>query len=52
LLRAELSADQQAVVHANTRLEWNNRFWETFVLPAITGISSQEETPGGNTVEE
>ena len=37
LLHAELSADQQASVRATTRLEWHNRFWESFVLPAISG---------------
>jgi ferredoxin len=52
LLRAELSADQQAIVHANSRLEWNNRFWEAFIMPAITGVSSQAELLGATTVEE
>ena len=37
LLHAELSADQQAIVNASTRLEWHNRFWEGFVLPAVDG---------------
>jgi len=37
LLYQELSAAQKDIVKATTRLEWNNRFWETFIMPAITG---------------
>ncbi len=38
LLEEELNADIQKIVRANTRLEWNQRFWKNFVMPAITGI--------------
>jgi ferredoxin len=37
LFHAELSTDEKAIVQANTRYEWNQRFWKTFVMPAITG---------------
>jgi len=38
LLHADLSAKQKNVVGAETRFEWNNRFWQGFVMPAITGV--------------
>lgn len=38
LFYEELSASQQQIAGATTRLEWANRFWETFILPAITGV--------------
>ena len=45
LLHEELYATQKDIVGATTRFEWNNRFWESFVMPAITGVSeSQEES--------
>jgi ferredoxin len=37
LLHVELTPEQQAAVNASTRLEWHNRFWEGFVLPAVDG---------------
>jgi ferredoxin len=47
LLQAELSASQREIVGAVTRLEWNNRFWETFVMPAVGGVSKgQQESKG------
>lgn len=39
LLYEELSAAQKGVTQATTRLEWNNRFWKSFVLPAIGGAA-------------
>ena len=45
LLHAELSATQQGIVGATTRFEWHNRFWESFVLPAIRGMPAVEEEP-------
>jgi len=39
LLHEELSSTQKDIVKATTRLEWNNRFWENFVMPAISGVS-------------
>ncbi len=50
LLHQELSSTQQGIVGATTRYEWNNLFWESFVMPAITGIpwpqeGSQEAPP-------
>src|SRR5512143_1369165 len=49
LLQAELSADQQALVGASTRLDWNNAFWKGFVMPAIIGVEPAE-TDEENTV--
>jgi ferredoxin len=46
LLHQELSSAQKDVVGATTRFEWNNRYWENMVMPAITGVSStQEQSP-------
>ncbi len=38
LLHEELSSTQKEIVNATTRLEWNLRFFENFVMPAITGL--------------
>jgi len=49
LLHEELSADRKKIVEANTRLEWNNRFWETFIMPAFSAvpkIEDETEEPG------
>ena len=50
LLYEELSSAQKNIVGAATRFEWNNRFWESFVMPALGGVSrtqgaSQEAPP-------
>ena len=46
LLYEELSSAQKDIVGAATRFEWNNRFWESFVMPAMGSISkTQEESP-------
>ncbi len=46
LLHQELSSAQKDIVGVTTRFEWNNRFWESLVMPAITGVSwTQEESP-------
>jgi len=50
LLYEELSSAQKDIVGAATRFEWNNRFWESFVMPALGGVSrtqgaSQEAPP-------
>lgn len=47
LLHEELSATQQDIVGATTRLEWTNRFWQGFVIPAIRGVSETREEAGG-----
>jgi ferredoxin len=47
LLHEELSADQKRIVEANTRLEWNQRFWRNFIMPAITGIPAGREAGSG-----
>jgi len=47
LLHEELSSSQKDIVKATTRLEWNNRFWESFVMPAISGVSKVREEPQG-----
>jgi len=39
LLYEELSAAQKDTTGAATRYEWNNRFWEYFVMPAFGGAS-------------
>ncbi len=39
LLYEELSSTQKEIVKATTRLEWNNRFWENYVMPAMGGVS-------------
>ena len=46
LFHEELSSDQKEITGANTRYEWNNHFWEQFVLPAM-GVAPQrpEENP-------
>jgi ferredoxin len=43
LLHEELSSAQKGIVGATTRFEWTNRFWESFVMPAITGVHQQAE---------
>ena len=43
----ELSADRKKIVEANTRLEWNNRFWEAFVMPAFKTTPKPEDKPSG-----
>ena len=42
LLYIELTKSQKEIVKANNRLEWNTRFFGSFVMPAITGISESE----------
>jgi ferredoxin len=43
LLYEELSSAQRDIVDATTRLEWNNRFWERFVMPALGSVSKQRD---------
>jgi ferredoxin len=43
LLHEELSVAQKGIVGTTTRYEWHNGFWETFVIPAITGITKPPE---------
>jgi ferredoxin len=45
LLHEELSATQRGIVGATTRFEWHNRFWESFVMPAIRGQPQPQEGP-------
>jgi ferredoxin len=54
LLHERLSADQQRITQASTRLEWNNRFWRRFVMPAITGVPRQQDASAfsSSTLEE
>jgi len=52
LLHAELSPAQVAAAQATSRLEWHNRFWESFTIPAIRGVAEpEEEMPPGETSE-
>jgi len=39
LLHEELSSAQKDIAGARTRLEWHSRFWQSFVMPAIGGVS-------------
>jgi len=43
LLHEDLSAAERDITGVTTRLEYTHRFWETFVLPALTGVSVPEE---------
>lgn len=43
LLYQELSSTEKEKTKAKTRLEWNLRFWEDFVMPAITGVSGKKD---------
>jgi ferredoxin len=43
LLHEELSLAQKGIVRATTRVEWQKRLYESFVLPAITGVAEAEE---------
>ena len=52
LLHEELSHTLKEAAQANTRLEWNNRFWERFIMPAITGIKSKVSTFSSSTPEQ
>lgn len=45
LLHEDLSTDQQGIAKAATRLEWTNRFWRNFVMPAL-GVRKE---PGAKT---
>ena len=38
LLHEELSTTQKDFAHADTRLEWNQRYFENFVLPALSSL--------------
>ena len=40
LLHEELSSAQKEIVKATTRLDWNLRFFENFMMPAISGVSA------------
>ena len=43
LLHEELTAAEKGVVGDTTRYDWNNRFWETFVIPATSGVAKVQE---------
>ncbi len=45
LLHTDLSAAQQGIVGAMTRLQWNHNFWEGFVMPAMIGVSAPPPEP-------
>ena len=44
LLHADLSAKERHAAGAETRYEWANRFWQGFILPAVTGVTESEES--------
>jgi len=43
LLHEDLSHEVKTLVGTDTRSEWLGRFWEGFVLPAITGVDTTTE---------
>jgi len=45
LLHEQLSSAQKDIVGAPTRFEWNNRFLESFVMPATGSATKMEEEP-------
>jgi len=47
LLHEELSAHQREVAGVDSRLEWGEGFWTTFIRPAITGIPFEQESSAG-----
>ncbi|MBN1433545.1 hypothetical protein JW921_02225, partial [Candidatus Fermentibacterales bacterium] len=49
LLHQELTAGQREAVRAGTRLEWANRFWEGFVMPAILGVRPSTRSDAAET---
>jgi NAD-dependent dihydropyrimidine dehydrogenase PreA subunit len=52
LLHAQLSASQARGTGAATRLEWTNRFWQTFIMPAITGVPAPTRTFAAESAED
>jgi hypothetical protein len=44
LLHQPLSAREAQCAGAETRLEWANRFWQRFVMPAMSGVRPSAET--------
>jgi len=53
LLYEELTSDQKNKTGATTRYEWNNRFWESLILPAFGGVSKpREETQDSSSTVE
>jgi ferredoxin len=53
LLHAELSSDQEKIVGVKTRFEWNNLFFEYFVLPAAGVVHNQPtQEPDARTPDE
>jgi NAD-dependent dihydropyrimidine dehydrogenase PreA subunit len=45
LLYEELSSPERETIRAATRYDWNNRFWETFVLPAMGLVPRPSDEP-------
>ena len=43
LLHEELSASQKDIAEVTTRVEWLDRFFENFIMPAITGVSKTQD---------
>lgn len=52
LLHEPLSATQMQSTGSATRLEWTNRFWQGFVMPAVTGIERPESAFAAQSLEE
>ncbi len=47
LFDAELTAGQQSVASTKTRVEWVNKFFESFVLPATGKVKMAEDSHSG-----
>jgi len=47
LLHEELSSIQKDIGKVTTRVEWIDRFFENFVMPAISGVSKAEDQSQG-----
>jgi len=43
LLHEELTSPKKDIVKTKTRVEWINRFFDTFVMPAISGVPKTQE---------
>jgi NAD-dependent dihydropyrimidine dehydrogenase PreA subunit len=52
LLHEELGHDLKEAAGAATRLAWANRFWENFVMPAVTGIKRERPVFGAKSAEQ
>lgn len=52
LLHEDLSASEKEATGVENRYAWTNRFWENFVMPAITGTPATARFTSAETVEQ